>query len=36
MIFLKKRSKRLKLFVQVDLHKWMDNPFAKGETPPKK
>jgi hypothetical protein len=27
---------RLNLFVKVDLHKWLDNPFAKEQTPPNK
>jgi len=25
---------RLNLFVKVDLHKWLDNPFAKEQPPP--
>lgn len=27
---------RLNLFVKVDLHKWLDNPFAKEQPPPNK
>lgn len=27
---------RLNLFVKVDLHKWLDNPFAKEQPPPEK
>jgi hypothetical protein len=27
---------RLNLFVKVDLHKWLDNPFAKAQPPPDK
>ena len=27
---------RLNLFVKVDLHKWLDNPFAKEQPPPDK
>lgn len=27
---------RLDLFVKVDLHKWLDNPFAKEQPPPNK
>jgi hypothetical protein len=25
---------RLNLFVKVDLHKWLDNPFTKEQPPP--
>ena len=27
---------RLNLFVKVDLHKWLDNPFKKEQPPPNK
>lgn len=27
---------RLNLFVKVDLHQWLDNPFAKEHPPPNK